>query len=280
MKKVIQWMVILSLVFFPLLSLNAQLYIWTDENGVKHFSDTQPTEVSKDDIEELVEDEYFIHKEIKYTYSECNTGGACIGSTFKCESDIQKLVAIENISGLKAMIKKDPSVVNLSECEVSPLLASAAWGHEEISQILIENGANVNFRHAEYGITPLHQAVLKRSINTIKLLLKYGANVNAQTSDSSGSVCIKAVRRTTPLHWALVYMGEPTSSCYPECAEIVKILIENGADPLIKNLYGYSPLDIARIRGDLHMFENIYKALGMPMPGQIKNTPETGVKDQ
>jgi hypothetical protein len=54
-------LVISALIFFCNSALNAEIYTWTDEKGVKHYSDTPPDN----------EESYEIHTESKtYTYDE------------------------------------------------------------------------------------------------------------------------------------------------------------------------------------------------------------------
>lgn len=249
----------------------AEMYVWTDENGTQHYSDTQPNEaISPAAVKEVpeVETVWPDSHDKRYSYEDCNRGGACYASTFKCDSEIQDLIHEKDYPFIEAMIKENPGVVNLYECEVSPLLTSTAWGRQKISQLLIEKGADVNFKHATYGFTPLHQAIMQLSIDTIKLLIQNGADVNAVTSRSKRYKCIMAPLGSTPLHWAVFYMSSPTSECHSDTLEIVKILIENGANPLLKDAFGDTPLGIAEKRGDLALIENIYKELGMKMPAR------------
>ena len=74
------------------------------------------------------------------------------------------------------------------------------------------------------GWTPLHEAANHGHYNVAVMLVKAGANVNAQAMDD-----------VTPLHDAAI-VGQ---------LKMVKMLIEKGADPLLKNKKGKTPQDVA-----------------------------------
>jgi len=90
---------------------------------------------------------------------------------------------------------------------------------EEVVQLLIERGANVNFADND-GETPLLRC---QSVEIAELLIKKGANVNA--SNKSG---------LTPLHLAAFEEAR---------IEIARLLISHGADVNARNNEGYTPLD-------------------------------------
>ena len=90
----------------------------------------------------------------------------------------------------------------------SPLYTAASSRQDEISLMLIEKGANVNFRD-EYGTTPLMWAAENcKSDPLVKALVNVGADINA-----------KARGGGTALTGAQVH----------KCDEIVRILIKAGA---------------------------------------------------
>jgi ankyrin repeat protein len=70
------------------------------------------------------------------------------------------------------------------------LLCVAFWGHDEIAQILLRAGANVNAK-SDKDVTPLHEAVRMDNVGIAKLLLENGANKQAKDQDGK-----------TPLGWA------------------------------------------------------------------------------
>jgi ankyrin repeat protein len=85
---------------------------------------------------------------------------------------------------------------------------------DETIKILLTGGANPNIKNND-GWTPLMIAAQYDFFETIKILLLHGTNVNLQENDGH-----------TALH---ILIFEKSSE------ETIKMLIENGADPTIKN---------------------------------------------
>jgi len=104
-------------------------------------------------------------------------------------------------------------------------LYEAVYKHyEDLALFLIAAGADVNKSPGVYidgasGITPLHRAVGMPLV--VKALVARKANLDAR--DSTGE---------TPLHWAARY----------DDMEIVRLLIEAGADVTVKDREGRTPL--------------------------------------
>ena len=106
----------------------------------------------------------------------------------------------------------------------SPLMMAAIKGQLELASRLIARKAEVN----KPGWTPLHYAVSRESQTStamVRLLLEHHAYVDAESPNG-----------TTPLMMAAHY-GSP---------EAVKLLLEEGADPLIKNQLGLTAIDFAQ----------------------------------
>ena len=97
--------------------------------------------------------------------------------------------------------------------------------------MLISRGANVNARSGD-GATPLMRSCYVPEIT--KVLIESGAEVDAQ--DDKGR---------TALFLASYY----------RCRATARILVENGADPNMKNKQGESAWDIARKRKDKELYK-------------------------
>jgi ankyrin repeat protein len=87
-----------------------------------------------------------------------------------------------------------------------PLALAANSGCVESIKLLLAAGADVN-RRTKYTVTPLHTATHNNHLECMKLLLQHGADVNAVVNNG-----------VTPLHWA----GNDV--------ERTKLLVEAGAD--------------------------------------------------
>jgi ankyrin repeat protein len=103
----------------------------------------------------------------------------------------------------------------------SPLMLAAFKGNLEQVRKLIARDADVN----KTGWTPLHYAATGGHVPIIQLLLDENAYIDAESPNKS-----------TPLMMAAKY-GSP---------EAVKLLLEAGADPTLRNELGLSAVDFAQ----------------------------------
>lgn len=102
----------------------------------------------------------------------------------------------------------------------SLLMLASLKGQLDLCQQLIAKGANVN----KPGWTPLHYASTHGHVDIMNLLLEHHAYIDAASPNGS-----------TPLMMAALY-GTPAA---------VKVLLEAGADPLLKNDQGLTAIDFA-----------------------------------
>lgn len=107
------------------------------------------------------------------------------------------------------------------------LMMASLKGHQSLVRQLIERGAQVN----KPGWTPLHYAASNgnpQSLEIARLLLEHHAYIDAASPNG-----------TTPLMMAAHY-GLPA---------LVDLLLEEGADPLLRNQQGLTAIDFARRAG-------------------------------
>lgn len=83
----------------------------------------------------------------------------------------------------------------LYDSSYTPLEAAVLFGTIEIVQIIINNGANVNYQRKNDGITPLMLAVYSGSFEKVKLLVEHGANTTSKSNSGKLPIdfldCIK-----------------------------------------------------------------------------------------
>ena len=89
------------------------------------------------------------------------------------------LLAIDkcNLEIVKLLLKHNADPNHLNNDGDTPLYLAVSKGHIEIVKELLNNGAEVNRR--ALGFTPFSNAMISNQINIAKILLKYGANVDA-----------------------------------------------------------------------------------------------------
>jgi ankyrin repeat protein len=117
----------------------------------------------------------------------------------------------------------------------TPLLAAASANDLEMVRLFVEKGVDVNAATAK-GDTPLQFAAGAGNLAMVKLLLSKGADVNAATT---GALQVRkgpiGLNHLTPLLYAAPY-GTP---------ELVKTLIDAGAKVNAQDIRGMTPLMLA-----------------------------------
>jgi ankyrin repeat protein len=116
------------------------------------------------------------------------------------------------------------NVESRSAKDESPLMLAALQGNLDLAKKLIERGADVN----KTGWTPLHYAATNAHLDLINLLLENYAYIDAESPN-----------KTTPLMMAAMYGS----------SEAVKLLLDAGADPTLRNELGLSAIDFANKAG-------------------------------
>jgi ankyrin repeat protein len=103
----------------------------------------------------------------------------------------------------------------------SPLMLAALKGNLDLCEKLIARDADVN----KPGWAPLHYAATGAHIEVMKLLLANSAYIDAASPNGS-----------TPLMMAAMYGNDAA----------VRLLLEAGADPSLKNSLGLTAIDFAQ----------------------------------
>lgn len=111
-------------------------------------------------------------------------------------------------------------VESRNSADESSLMLAALKGELALCQTIINRGGDVN----KPGWAPLHYAATGENVEVVRLLLDENAYIDAASPNG-----------TTPLMMAARY-GTDAS---------VKLLIEAGADPMLKNDFGLTALDFA-----------------------------------
>lgn len=111
----------------------------------------------------------------------------------------------------------------------TPLICAAAKGHSEAAKLLLRAGANVNAQQ-HGGWAPLHYALQGRNEGMVREILQYSPDSNISTATG-----------VRPLHLAAMY----------GLASVVGELVVHGAAIDAEDRHGLTPLRVAVQAGDL-----------------------------
>lgn len=126
-----------------------------------------------------------------------------------------------SLKAAKALIEVPQTNINLpNDKGETPLMMAVLKGQVNIAAALLAKDADVN----QPGWTPLHYAATAGNVQLISMLLAKHAYIDAASPNGS-----------TPLMMAAWY-GSPSA---------VKLLLEEGADPALKNALGLNAIDFA-----------------------------------
>lgn len=154
--------------------------------------------------------------------------------------NIFEAAAVGRLDRVREILDESPDLVDaIAPDGFQPLGLACFFGHEAVAAYLLERGAAADSpSHNPMKVMPLHSAVAARSLEITRLLLEYGAPVNAVQAD-----------HFTPLH-AAAQNGD---------VEIVRLLLAAGADPSLRDADGKTALDIARTEGHAEVIDLLLK---------------------
>ena len=132
-------------------------------------------------------------------------------------------------AGVKRLLNQGVSA-NAQDSEGTPaLMAAVLYSNADCVKLLLDHGADRNARNAA-GATPLHWAVPDPA--KVKLLLAAGADANARSTN---------LQRTPLL----------VAASYPGSTEVLRLLLEHGADIHAKDRSGMHALGRAAVSADV-----------------------------
>lgn len=125
--------------------------------------------------------------------------------------------------------------LNIVEYGQNLLQESIACNKIDIATNLIKRGIDLDFQDNK-GMTALHYCACYGDISTAYLLIQYGAKIDI--ADDFGNQSL----------WYAVFKAQGKD-------DLVKLLVENGADCGHKNNAGRSPLDFAKQIADIELID-------------------------
>ena len=161
----------------------------------------------------------------------------------------------------------NPSI-GISKAGSPPLAVAAHCGYEKLVKLLLSSGkTNVNLRDNKGG-TALYYAAQNNWPKIVDLLIRKGADVNLSLKNRTTPLCVAAFAGYFKVAELLsqapgVQVDKPgmdnvtplLMACCQEHKRIVKLLLNNGADPDMAVQYGITALHIACRTGNTKIVE-------------------------
>jgi uncharacterized protein len=92
--------------------------------------------------------------------------------------DFMDATTIGETAKVKTLLQKNPKLVNAVIKGQTALHVAAGFGHKEIVELLLSQGASVKAKDSN-GDTPLHTAVISNRKEIVEMIIGKGAEINA-----------------------------------------------------------------------------------------------------
>ena len=203
-------------------------------------------------------------------------------STKEKEKALTQEIYNRNISGVRLLLYAGGFNVDFKDKNGETSLMRFASSYDdnnkvEIMRLLLEHGADPNVEDAE-GIGLLNYGVYHNDTETVELLLEYGARINEKklygrtildtviihNMVDTIKVLIPKITNKTDIDKLLIYALEYKRNAYrisiEDRKDLVKLLLEHGADPNVEFDHFYTRSTLL-IRASVHGWIEIIKLL-------------------
>ncbi len=184
-----------------------------------------------------------------------------IGFTPLMEATIQRNRRIMNF-----LINNGADLELQANNGATALIVAVNANNTREARMLLENGAEPNTTDMN-GVTPLMRAMhIGDNIELVNLLVEHEAHMDERNPEGKPVIMIYPYRNRIPAHQELIRLGADVNIQDKEGQtplikavlegnlEMVKILIENEADPHIKDNTGASALDYALVQMEIREY--------------------------
>ncbi|XP_053608424.1 ankyrin repeat and SOCS box protein 3-like [Plodia interpunctella] len=175
-----------------------------------------------------------------------------------------------SIRTIKALLDSADDIANYGSTEsVTPLHIASEQGRVELIQLLLDYDAMINVQDFD-GDTPLHDAAMATEHEAVAILLHAGADPDIKNDPNyftpfhlaCSKGCIQTVKNILPyitdINHLTVGGDSPLMSAVYGCSdEIVQLLLENKADPHLRNEDNQTVLDMALSYGYISIFKTL-----------------------
>ncbi len=100
------------------------------------------------------------------------------------EKEMIRAAKTGNLAHIQELLDQVPALIEARDADGSTPLHCAAWkGHQEVAALLLRHGADANAQNnnPHWGGTPLHAAAHANQRAIAALLLHHGADMNARS---------------------------------------------------------------------------------------------------
>ncbi|MFC1813328.1 ankyrin repeat domain-containing protein [Thermodesulfobacteriota bacterium] len=180
--KLLRLLSVVLVICFCTSNLDAKIYIWTDESGVKHYSNTPPSRQDAEVVEEIQKsesDETTVNEESR-EFDETGVNEQSEESKEKANdsgnNNIALRVAANNgsLEEVQRLLGEGADINAGSDNGMTPLILASWNGHMSVVALLLGEGADVAAKTKE-GSTALTLAGERNHTQVITLLRQYGA---------------------------------------------------------------------------------------------------------
>lgn len=169
-----------------------------------------------------------------------------------------------NLSKVKELIEKEPSLINLKDnAGNTPLHTAAIAGSAAIVEFLLSKGGEIDAVNTQND-TPLHESIRSEKDDVSKLLIEKGADVNKKNVAGVSLLHFAAMKNRRTVAALLIANGadiecKDRSQYTPlsviartslGCFDVAELLIQKGADVNARDANGATPLENASIYSD------------------------------
>ena len=164
----------------------------------------------------------------------------------------------------------------LSKDGVSPLAIACSMGKIEIAKLLLDSGVELNISSTLYGdkyASPLHASVYYQRLKAVEFLIEQGADLELRGHRNRRPLEIAIECENMDITRVLVNAGtilpapsEPGYQSFIDAfgycgkGEVIKYLVESTSHSAYLSHYGYTPLYLEIISGDIKNVMNLLEA--------------------
>ncbi len=172
-----------------------------------------------------------------------------------------------NIEQLKQLLLEDNTMIDSTNRARQTAVLIAAMNKEyETVQFLIEQGANLNLQD-ETCLNPFLWGCLQNDLTLVRMMVKAGVNLDVTTRFGGVGITpaaekgyveiVKELLETTEINvnhtntvgWTPLLEAIVLNDGGQKQQEIIRLLLEYGANPNMSDKYGKTPLTLAKEKG-------------------------------